>query len=204
MPRSEVVQAEYRQSSGRLHWLSALGSVGSVEAEFTPLQRRIAMKVIRLLSRFVAAALLCSSLAMAQSAGTENIGCSNATLVGSYAFQITGQILAPAPAPGPVAGVALTVFDGFGNLTQVDNVVHNGIVPVEDWRPAAGTYIVNANCTGTLNFTPQPMNPADAGPALALHFVVTRNGSQILTTVTGSPNTPPFVAAITSIGIRLY
>jgi hypothetical protein len=34
--------------------------------------------------------------------------------------------------------------------------------------------------------------------------VVTRSGSQIFTTVTGSPNTPPFVAAITSIGIRLY
>jgi hypothetical protein len=162
------------------------------------------MQVIRLLSRFAAPALAFAGLAMAQSAGTESLGCSNATLNGSYAFQITGQILAPAPVAGPVSGVALTVFDGFGNLTQVDNVVHNGVVPVEDWRPAVGTYTVNANCTGTFNFYPQPTNPADGGPALALHFVVTRSGSQIYTTVTGSPNTPPFVAAITSIGIRLY
>jgi hypothetical protein len=162
------------------------------------------MKVIRTLARFAAPALVFAGLVMAQSAGTESLGCSNATLIGSYAFQITGQILAPAPAAGAVTGVALTVFDGFGNLTQVDNVVHNGVVPAEDWRPAVGTYTVNPNCTGTFTFTPQPTNPADAGPALALHFVVSRNGAQIYTTVTGSPNTPPFVAAITSIGIRLY
>ncbi len=36
-----------------------------------------------------------------------------------------------------------------------------------------------------------------------VHFVVTRDGSKIQTTVTGSPNTPPFVAVITSIGVRL-
>jgi hypothetical protein len=162
------------------------------------------MQVIIRVARLAAPALVFAGLVMAQNAGTESIGCSNATLIGSYAFQIKGQILAPAPAAGLVSGVALTVFDGFGNLTQVDNVVHNGVVPVEDWRPAVGTYTVNANCTGTFNFYPQPTNPADGGPALALHFVVTRSGSQIFTTVTELPNTPPFVAAITSIGIRLY
>ncbi len=148
-------------------------------------------------------ASLFAGMAMAQTAATENLGCSLATVIGSYAFQITGQILAPAPAAGSVAGVALTVFDGYGNLTQVDNVVHNGVVPIEDWRPAVGTYTVNSNCTGTFTFTPQPTNPADGGPALMVHFVVTRDGSKIQTTVTGSPNTPPFVAVITSIGVRL-
>ncbi len=99
-------------------------------------------------------ASLFAGMAMAQTAATENLGCSLATVIGSYAFQITGQILAPAPAAGSVAGVALTVFDGYGNLTQVDNVVHNGVVPIEDWRPAVGTYTVNSNCTGTFTFTP--------------------------------------------------
>jgi hypothetical protein len=160
------------------------------------------MKVIRLIVG-VAPALVFAGLAMAQSAATANLACSNSTLVGNYAFQITGQILAPAAVAGPVAGVALTVFDGYGNLTQVDNVVHNGIVPVEDWRPAIGTYTVNANCTGTFTFTPQPTNPADAGPALTVHFVVTQSGSEIRTTVTGS-NSPPFTAVITSIGVRLH
>jgi hypothetical protein len=161
------------------------------------------MKVIGRVARLAAPALVLAGLALAQSAGTEYFGCSNATLIGNYAFQITGQILAPGPAAGPVAGVALTLFDGNGNLTQVDNVVHNGVAPIEDWRPATGTYTVNPNCTGTFTFTPQPTNPADGGPALTLHFVVTRDGSQIRTTVTGSPNTPPFMAAITSVGVRL-
>jgi hypothetical protein len=162
------------------------------------------MKTIGLIAKFATPALLAAGLALAQSAGSENLGCSNATIIGTYAFQITGQILAPAAVAGPVAGVALTVFDGFGNLTQVDNVVHNGVVPVEDWRPAVGTYTVNTNCTGTFTFTPQPTNPADAGPALLLHFVVTQSGSEIRTTVTGSPNSPLFTAVITSIGVRLH
>lgn len=161
------------------------------------------MKVIGLIARLGAPLLAFASLAWGQSAGTEYLGCSNSTLNGNYAFQITGQILAPAPAAGPVAGVALTLFDGNGNLTQVDNVVHNGVAPLEDWRPAIGTYTVNPNCTGTFTFTPQPANPADASPALTLHFVVTRDGAEIRTTVTGSPNIPPFMAAITSVGIRL-
>jgi hypothetical protein len=142
-------------------------------------------------------------MASAQSAATANLGCSNATLAGTYSFHLTGQILAPAAAAGPVSGVALTVFDGYGNLTQVDNVVHNGVAPVEDWRPATGTYTVNANCTGTFTFTPQPTNPQDASPALLLHFVVSSDGSEIRTVVTGSPTTPPLMVAITSTGVRM-
>jgi hypothetical protein len=161
------------------------------------------MKAFGLIVKFAAPALLLAAVALAQTAATENLGCSDETVSGSYAFQITGQILTPPPAAGPVSGVALTVFDGLGNLTQVDNVVHNGVAPIEDWRPATGTYTVNSNCTGTFSFFPQPINPADAGPALTLHFVVTRNGSEIHTTVTGSPNTPPFTAAIVSTGVRL-
>lgn len=132
-----------------------------------------------------------------------NNGCSNTSLRGSYAFQITGQILAPAAAAGPVSGVALTTFDGLGKLTQIDHVVHNGIVPLEDWRPATGTYTVNSDCTGTFTFTPAPTNPADNGPALKVHFVLTNGANQILTAVSGSPNTPPFVASIVSTGTRL-
>jgi len=130
-------------------------------------------------------------------------GCTNATLIGVYAFQITGQILVPAPAAGPVSGVALTTFDGNGNLTQIDHVVHNGVVPVEEWRPATGTYTVNSDCTGTFTFTPAPTNPADAGPALKVHFVLTNGAAQILTAVSGSPNTPPFTASIVSTGSRV-
>jgi hypothetical protein len=143
-------------------------------------------------------------LAFAQNAVTDAYGCSNATLHGSYAFQVTGQILAPAVVAGPVSGVALTVFDGNGNLSQVDNVVHNGAAPIEDWRPATGTYTVNANCTGIFTFTPMPTVPQDASPPLKLYFVVTRDGTEIRTAVSGSPSSSAFMAAITSIGIRIF
>jgi hypothetical protein len=96
------------------------------------------------------------------------------------------------------------VFDGSGNLTQVDNVVHNGVAPVEDWRPSIGTYTVNANCTGTFTFTPMPTNPQDAGPVLLVHFVISQNGSEIRAGVTGSPSSLLFTAAITSLGVRLH
>jgi hypothetical protein len=160
------------------------------------------MNTTRTAGFFAAAAMAALTLASPGYAQANN-GCANATLHGVYAFQITGQLLAPAAVAGPVTGVALTTFDGNGNLTQVDNVVHNGVVPVEDWRPATGSYTVNSDCTGTFSFTPMPTNPADAGPALKLHFVLTNSGAQILTVVTGSPNTPPFIASIVSTGNRL-
>jgi len=145
-----------------------------------------------------------AGLAIAQTApASYNLSCTNATLLGAYAFQITGQILAPAAAAGPVAGVALTLFDGNGNLTQVDNVVHNGIAPAEDWRPATGTYTVNPNCTGTFTLVTQPSVASDASPPLTVHFVVTRDGSQIRVGVTSSPASAAFMAAIISIGFRL-
>jgi len=139
---------------------------------------------------------------LAATAGHALGACSNQTLHGNYAFTITGQILAPAPVAGPVSGVTVTVFDGEGGLTQVDHVVHNGIKPVEDWRPATGSYSVNSDCTGWMTFTPEPTNLADGGPELKLFIAVTEDGSQIRTVVSGSPNTPPFTANITSVGVR--
>ena len=131
-----------------------------------------------------------------------NAECSNATLSGKYAFTITGQILAPAPAAGPVAGVALTEFFGDGGLRQVDHVVHNGVLPIEAWRPGTGSYSINPNCTGWMTITAEPTNPADNSPELKLYIVVSQDGREIRTVVSGSPTVPAFTAAITSIGVR--
>jgi hypothetical protein len=128
--------------------------------------------------------------------------CSNATLRGTYVFTLTGQILAPPPVAGSVSGVAQTDFDGKGNLTQLDHVVHNGAVPVEDWRPSIGTYSISPDCTGWMTLIPQPADPADASPELKLYIVVTRDGQLIRTVVSGSPTAPPFTANITSVGVR--
>lgn len=128
--------------------------------------------------------------------------CSNATLSGKYTFTITGQILAPAPAAGPVAGVALTDFFGDGALRQVDHVVHNGVLPLEAWRPGTGSYHVNDDCTGWMILTAEPTNPADNSPQLKLYIVVSEDGHEVRTVVSGSPTVPVFTADITSIGVR--
>ncbi|MBV9039339.1 MAG: hypothetical protein JO182_32955 [Acidobacteriaceae bacterium] len=135
--------------------------------------------------------------------GNAREACSNATLRGRYAFVITGQILAPPPAAGPVTGVALAEFFGNGTLKQVDHVVHNGVLPAEDWRPAQGSYSINEDCTGWMTISPEPTNPADNGPELKLFIVVTEDGQEIRTVVSGSPNTPPFQANITSTAVRI-
>jgi len=142
--------------------------------------------------------------AMLPAVGQEHPPCSNATLHGNYAFTITGQILAPAPAAGAVSGVALTHFDGDGNMTQVDHVVHNGVTPAETWRPGSGPYHINDDCTGWMTITSQPTVASDGGPVLQLYFVVGDNGNEIRTVVSGSPSSPPFSAVITSIGTKLY
>jgi hypothetical protein len=95
--------------------------------------------------------------------------CSNSNLSGDYSIRITGALMA-GPAAGPVNGVNLTHFDGAGNLTSVDHVIINGVVPVVDWRPGVGTYSVNPNCTGQASFT----YPDGQSPGLTYFFVLTK------------------------------
>ena len=57
--------------------------------------------------------------AVAWAGGTDDFGCSNATLKGEYAFGVTNYTLAPPPPPPPTEVVTgIKVFDGQGNLTQ--------------------------------------------------------------------------------------
>src|SRR6266576_5707175 len=84
-----------------------------------------------------------SSPARAQS---EDGACSNRTLKGDYGFKIDGQLLA-GPLTGLVRGLAMTSFDGQGNMSQVDFVTLNGTPLFKDWRSSGkGTYKINAHC----------------------------------------------------------
>jgi hypothetical protein len=126
----------------------------------------------------------------------EDGSCSNRTLRGDYGFAIEGLILAipgaPAlPAPLPLRAVALTTFDGKGNLTQVDHYVVNGTPPSEAWQPSTGTYTVNPNCTGTLRLI-VPGNPLSP---FNLYFVVIRQGKEIRTVVNAN--------LVSSVGIKI-
>lgn len=130
--------------------------------------------MIKVLSWVFLAAAIGSVPARAQ------VFCANFVLQGNYAFTITGNILA-GPAAGGVSGVAMTYFDGQGNLAQVDHVIHNGVAPTVAWRPGSGTYQVNLDCTGSgqINFT-------DGSPPLNLFFVVTSTEVHIVVNNSGT------------------
>jgi hypothetical protein len=86
--------------------------------------------------------------------------CSNQTLQGTYGVNISGTRPAPRILPGipgsflpgypeQIIGVVIQTFDGNGNFTQADNVKGSlsGVIMFD--RPGAGTYSVNADCSGT-------------------------------------------------------
>jgi hypothetical protein len=116
--------------------------------------------------------------------------CSNDTLRGDYGFSVDGQILA-GPRTGLLRAVAMTHFDGDGDLSQVDFATINGIPTGTDWRPGTGTYEINENCTGTaqINFT-------EGSPSLHLRLVVVDEGREVRTIVEGN--------ATGSVGIKVH
>jgi hypothetical protein len=105
-------------------------------------------------------------------------GCSNATLRGTFAFAIDGAFLG-GPAPLLLKGVAMTEFDGRGNLTQVDHIVFIGTPPAEDWTPATGWYRVNADCTGEMEIE----IPGSPFSPVILRLSVGANGTHVNTVV---------------------
>lgn len=120
-----------------------------------------------------------SDAEVADDAADSHEECSDRTLRGDYAFAIDGTILA-GPSPLLLRGVAMTHFDGNGALHQVDFTTLNGVAAGADWRPATGTYEINADCTGKMQ-----LNPAGA-PPLNLRVVVGDRGRQIFTIVIGN------------------
>jgi hypothetical protein len=114
----------------------------------------------------------------AERRGVSDAECSNQTLRGDYAFAIDGTILT-GPSPLLLRGVAMTHFDGDGNLNQVDFVTVNG-AGGSDWRAGTGTYTVNPDCTGEAQIIP------DGAPPLNLRLVVGDRGRQVFTVVIGN------------------
>ena len=75
-----------------------------------------------------------------------NPGCSNLTLFGDYGTLIEGNFVANG---WPLRTASMMHFDGKGNVTTSDYVVHNGTPIPGDWSSKSGTYSVNRNCTAT-------------------------------------------------------
>jgi hypothetical protein len=78
------------------------------------------------------------------SAGAQdNPACTNATVSGSYGFLLTGTIVGF----GPIGIVGIATFDGAGHWSRSETTNLNGNpLPPET---IAGTYNVNADCTGS-------------------------------------------------------
>jgi hypothetical protein len=73
--------------------------------------------------------------------------CSNASIQGAYGFHGFATIVSAGGPGTPRAIIGVFTMDGRGNWTTNLTINDNGtILP----RPDSGSYIVNADCTGTL------------------------------------------------------
>ncbi|MBL8230568.1 MAG: hypothetical protein JNL98_18905 [Bryobacterales bacterium] len=111
----------------------------------------------RWMKRMCGAAIVMAIPCLAQEAGSRP--CTPAMLKGAYLVTISGTRPAPRVAPGgtgmvgtieAVTGVFLQMFDGKGGLTQASQVVVKGAISgLFPDEPGAGTYDLDANCTGS-------------------------------------------------------
>jgi len=134
--------------------------------------------------------LACAVSEGARAQSGDNDGCTNATLFGDYAFRVDGQLLPPGAPPITREGVAMTHFDGVGNLTQVDFVMSSGAPLAGPADPVTGfhiheqgSYKVHRDCTGSaeIHFPPPP--GATLGAEIDLMFVLGDHGRIIHTIV---------------------
>lgn len=98
--------------------------------------------------------------------------CSDATIRGSYAYTIHGQVFLPNGFALLIDGLARTTFDGKGNLTELDAVAANGNVAA-GWAANTGTYSLNPDCTGTITVTNGNQ------PLIHLQMIVAQSGNTI-------------------------
>ena len=162
------------------------------------MQRKSTSRILLAATSIIITFALASPSAMAQvdteTERSRDRGCSDRTLQGNYGFAVEGTLLASPDVALQGRGVAMTHFDGKGNLKQVDSLLINGS-PISDWSPVTGTYHVNANCTGTMNLLPS------TGGFVNLRIVVVRHGEEVHTVVWPPFDGPP--RNVTSVGIKV-
>jgi hypothetical protein len=147
---------------------------GSTEKVLEYHTRTLEEKMKRLLCLAVTVLALALITSPIQAAASS---CSNATIRGTYAFTLRGQILLPDGSSIVLDGLAKQTFDGRGNFTQVDAVAENGVL-APGWRPGSGTYSVNPNCTGTQTISVTGL------PDVHLQFIISQSGNKIRQVVT--------------------
>ena len=96
--------------------------------------------------------------------------CNNATIRGTYAYTIHGQVFIQNGPTLFINGLARSTFDGEGNITELDAIAVNGNM-APGWAYNTGTYSVNPNCTGTITVT------NGTQPLVHLQFVIGQSGN---------------------------
>jgi hypothetical protein len=136
-----------------------------------------------------AAIALAALSGVAWAGGTNDYGCSNATLKGEYAFGGTAYTPAGLPNGPPQVFAGIRVYDGNGNFTQRDYIGDS--VPAEFAPPGqeTGTYTVNPDCTGSDELDINAPVPSGSTGVIKVLFVISDGGRHIHEVV--SELTPP-------------
>src|SRR6516165_5330874 len=144
----------------------------------------------RFWKEMLAAAIILPALSgAAWAGGSDDLGCSNATLKGDYAFSV---LTVAQENVGPNVVVGLGTFDGRGGYNQID-FPGNGITDLglKGFRTGqTGSYTVNRNCTGFMT-----IDIVQAGVVIENAIVISNGGRAIHGvvahgTVNGAPVTP--------------
>jgi len=105
------------------------------------------------------------SLAQQDTQNTSS-NCSNANLSGGYGYTVNGT----SASAQPYSLVGRFVADGKGGVTGSGVEAFDGVIS----RPTfTGTYVVNANCTGTANLT------FNSGGSAPLEFIIVDDGKTV-------------------------
>ena len=125
------------------------------------------------LKRMITAAIIAlpALSGAAWAGGSDDLGCSNATLKGAYAF----SVVSAAGPTGPGVVVGLGTFDGRGGFAQTDYPGNGGtdLGLDENFRTGqTGSYMVNLNCTGFM------MINLGAGVGVVTNAFVISNGGR--------------------------
>ena len=147
----------------------------------------------RLTKGTLLAAIAVPALSVTASAGgSDDFGCSNATLKGEYAFGATAYTPPHLPDGPPAVVAGIKTFDGKGNLTQRD---YRGDTLPAQFSPAAGphqekgTYTVDTDCTGSMVINLNAPVPVGSTGVIKVLFAISDGGRHIHEVV--SEFTPP-------------
>lgn len=100
---------------------------------------------------------------------SEGQECSEATLQGEYLIIGRADSRSDSPNPArPLVFAGVRIFDGEGNLSQIETVSRGGEILHEE---EPGTYTLDSNCIGTVTVLTPP-------PARSFDIFVARDGSE--------------------------